>query len=171
MSGFNTVIKLDDIGNKPKNIKILANDKEKNIIAKDFGLVSIKEFTVDICVKRLGRANKFEVKGNFVANVVHNCVVTLEDFEKEYKNDFRVIFEQKNIRKKQEKEDVFDIDVDDVEYFEGESIDIAQVSLEYLSLNLDDFPRKNGVEFNEIIEGKSEEKTRNNPFDVLKNIK
>ena len=48
-------------------------------------------------------------------------------------------------------------------------INLADIAIEQLALILDDYPRKEGEEFEEIIEDISP--IRNNPFAVLESLK
>ncbi len=168
MSGFNLIIKVDEIGSRVREISISADEKGRKDISERMGLVDIKSFDVDVKVKRIGKQNKFKVNGVFNSLVVQNCVVSLENFDKKYSDKFSVIFEEEHT--KPELEDVFDADSDDIEYIVDGKLDIGEIILEYFSLSLDDNPKKNGAKFDERIEAKPEE-SKNNPFMVLKKLK
>ena len=124
--------------------KIKANDKECAALAKRFELRKLSDFEATIKVRRVA-GGMVRLEGKISAEVVQTCVVSLQDVHAHVTGTFDTYLteEQQDLP-----EDV-DIFLDDpesaAEMIIGGNIDLGEVASQYLSLNLDPYPRAPGV--------------------------
>ncbi len=102
------------------------------------------------CRFRLVRArgNTVSAEGHLVAAVVRTCVVSLDEFETEVEEDFRVRF----VPAGTERYDPDPEAEDEIPFTHG-VIDLGETAAEQLALALDPYPRKPGAELPEFEAG------------------
>ncbi len=84
--------------------------------------------------------------GRLTARVVRTCVVSLDDFETEIVEDFRVRFvPAERLQDDATDPDEIDPESDDEIPFEAGAIDLGEAAAEQLALALDPYPRKPGA--------------------------
>ncbi len=83
--------------------------------------------------------------GALAARVTQLCVVTLEPFETELREDFRIRFVPADAMGDPE-DDLLDLDADDEVPYHGSQIDLGEAAVEQLALALDPSPRMPGAE-------------------------
>jgi uncharacterized metal-binding protein YceD (DUF177 family) len=189
---FSRTISLQSIGTKEYPISIEATSIECSQLAIRLGLVSLNALTANLCLfpKRCGRI--FNLRGSFQATVIQTCVVTLDSLSKKVEGNLDLLYDS-TLKVNTENERNLDIDEnietqDFIEPFIDGYIDIGEAVSEQLALEIDFFPRKDGVSFVQFITENKEKKeynkrtedkirTKNGPFSVLatlqknKNIK
>src|SRR6185369_5945289 len=84
---FSRPFAVDRLHDKPFNEPIEANEAEREALAKRLRLVAINRFEANITLHRVG--DVVEVSGKLKAEVVQNCVVTLEDFTSKIEDEIR----------------------------------------------------------------------------------
>ena len=90
------------------------------------------------------RGGTVAAEGSLSARVTRECVATLELFEVELHEAFRVRFvPQENVS--DDEDDVLDLDADDELPYRGSQIDLGEATVEQLALALDPYPRMPGV--------------------------
>ncbi len=91
-----------------------------------------------------------QAEGRLQARVVRTCVVSLDDFESDVTEDFRVRFvpARPDLPDVEDPEEL-DPDSDDEIPFEGGTLDLGEAATEQLALALDPYPRKPGAEMPE----------------------
>ncbi len=83
-------------------------------------------------------------QGRLLARVVRICVVSLDEFETDVTEDFRVCFVPAGTEA-----DPADPEADDEIPFTGGAIDLGEAAAQQLALALDPYPRKPGAELPE----------------------
>jgi uncharacterized metal-binding protein YceD (DUF177 family) len=159
----------DRLSDKPFKEHIEANEAEREALAKRLNIAAIKSLEADFVLQLVQPGDVLTVNGTLKAEVVQNCVVTLENFVSHIEEEVKAYFAEpppmpKNAPKLLEE----DIPLDDEHAPEpipanGE-IDLGELTAQHLLLALDPYPRKPGAEFKPPA-GAGEE-TRN-PFAVL----
>jgi uncharacterized metal-binding protein YceD (DUF177 family) len=127
------------------------------------GIVEIAGFTAELDVRPWGKTG-FRVSGQVKATVVQSCVVTLEpvkghvDEAVEVKLAPLVDAGRYAAKASPEGEIIVDLAADDVpDFFDGPTIDVGAIAVEFFMLGLDPYPRKDGVEFTPLPDpGKAE---------------
>ena len=96
-----------------------------------------------VCRYRLrrGEAGRIAAEATLRARLVRDCVVTLDPFETEVEEEFRVVF----VPEGRESDDG-DPESDDEIPYNSAAIDLGEAAAEQLALTLDPYPHKPGAE-------------------------
>lgn len=133
--------------------KKVATEAERIALRDSGKLVDVVSFIVTLELKPW-RKTGFRIVGDIDAEVIQNCIVTLEPFSQKVHEELDVAYlpeaEVARMAKKMEEEGEIVIDVearDPPEPFSGPEIDIGGLVAEHFALALDDYPRKPGIAF------------------------
>jgi hypothetical protein len=121
-------------------IAVEATPEERIGLAKRLGVDAVLALVCHFDLQR-GQGDTVSAAGRLRARVRQMCVVSLESFEADIAEDFRVLF----VPEGAQTEDV-DIESDDEVTYEGGVLDLGEAATEQLALALDPFPRKPGAE-------------------------
>ena len=164
---FSYMLDVDKIPASGTELDLTADEKQREALAKRFGLNAVVELRAKAVLNRVNR-KRVRMKASFDAKVVQECVVTLKPFEQRVSDEFVVIFsseDEPSVRKNE-----IDLDMseeDDIEYVDNEKVDIGELIAEYFSLALDPFPRSPDAVFRE----EEDEENEKNAFSVLEKLK
>ena len=166
--GFRRLVSVAKIGDSglAQTIKAAAGDLPQ--IAAYLEISAVKSLTAEISLNRW-QGKGVRLVGTLTADVVQNCVVTLEPIEAHVEAEFeRHYLPRDKLQADVENEQGVFVDptADDPPEPLGHEIDIGEIMVEELSLNLDPYPRKPGAEFHT-----DDSPTRENPFAVLAKLK
>ena len=149
-------------------VRIEAEPDEVQAIVQAFNLESLRDFRA-ILNARL-ESKQLHITGEVRARVTQNCVISLEPFESELREQVDVRFSDDPAAFKVRESDIPGNEAewsDPPDPILGETIDLGALVLEHLALGLDPHPRKPGAGFAfEDGSGASEEKV--SPFAALK---
>ena len=144
MSELRRMLPLDRLGTGWTEFVVEAGDGECQALAARLEIPSVLALRCRFRLKA-GRRGVVAAEGMLDARLVRECVVTLEPFEVEVAEAFRVRFVPAE-RLAEEPEDAeVDPDSDDEVGYEGQSIDLGEAAAEQLALGLDPYPRRPGV--------------------------
>jgi uncharacterized metal-binding protein YceD (DUF177 family) len=169
--GFRRLVTVAKIGESGLQQTIEAKPPELEKIAAHLELVAVQKLTADVAFARW-RGKGIRLNGKLKADVTQACVVTLDPVEAHVEVEFerRFLPEETLGREQPEAHEVFvDPDGEDPAEPLGREIDVGEILVEELSLNLDPYPRKAGVEF-KGEEGDAPDR-RENPFAKLAKLK
>jgi len=167
-------VPVDMITHKEKRYNLDADESDRASVADILKLPRVNIFKAKYVVKGYKKSTLIEVKGEFEANITQNCVVSLEDFDKDYSGEFRVMYDSKLKQKFVKDDEECDVrELDAPEVILGAEIDLVHVALEQLSLLLDDYPRQDNVSFDFKPEFTEEtiKAEKKNPFEILASLK
>jgi len=174
---FSYLVKVGHISANPVTVTLEANARELAALAEVWQVEAVKSLKAELQVARW-KKDGVRLKGEVKAEIVQACVVTLEPVESTVNEHLEQIFVPEGsklarIVTNEASEMVLDPDGPDLpEAFTGDAIDAGAVVAEFAALAIDPYPRKQGVEFADHIEGDPNEKTgRPNPFAALKDWK
>ena len=156
--GLNKVLFLGEIGPDGWHGDFVATPAQCAKIAERFEIPSVKSLTAH--VNATIEEDLIRVYGHIKANLERICVVSLDHFEEVLNTDFEALFaENVPLLKEGEMED-------DIEPIDRGRLDIFDIVSEQVGLNMNPFPRKDGVsgDYTENTE------TGNHPFANLKNL-
>jgi len=142
------------------NIKIEATEMECATIAADFKLSGVNSLVAEF--RLTGNSNRIKAVGRIEANIQQICVVSLDPFDSILKEDMEIIFADKDRKRRQTEQPESEEDGPDP-IINGQ-IDLGEVTLEFLALGLDPYPRKPGVSFEDVQKMINE---KNGPFAAL----
>lgn len=148
-------------------------ENERKAIMELLDLLDLEElkFTYRL---RLGSGKRVHVTGRLQADVVQTCVVSLDPVPARIDVPVEAEFwPSEKIEALQERaEDPGQAgEIDWPEPIEGDAIDLGRLVYETLATALDPYPKKAGIEFAWKDTSETAETPKNNPFDVLKNLK
>ena len=89
---------------------------------------------------RPAMGDSYEAEGELAARVTQLCVVTLDPFETEISESFRIRFVPEGAETEDEDPDA----IDEIPYADG-TLDLGEAAAEQLALALDPYPRKPGA--------------------------
>ncbi len=134
---------------RARHEEIAAEPAECLGVAGFLGLVAVKSLVASFTITPLS-GGRFEVTGKVRASVVQSCVVSLDDFDADIIAPVAVLFAPLHEERGQNARDAapvsrFESDDPPDPIVRG-GIDLGQVAVEFLSLALEPYPRKPGID-------------------------
>lgn len=132
-------------------VMIEADERQRARLARDHGLSGVTSLRADLLVSGWKR-NGVRIAGRVVADIVQECVVTLEPVHDHIDEEIAATFLPEDSKLGREGfglggEILIDVDgPDSPETFSGDRIDVGALAEEYFGLAIDPYPRKAGVE-------------------------
>lgn len=140
---FSRTIPVHDITAVPElTFEIEADEGERAALAARFGIVAIDRLTARLRARQ-GMTGDILVDGTLAAEVVQECVVTLEPVRERVVARFAQRFSYRPEAVDEES------DEDPPEPVVGDAIEVGEVVAQNVSLALDPYPRADGVAFDE----------------------
>jgi uncharacterized metal-binding protein YceD (DUF177 family) len=153
---------------------IVASPVEREALAKRFGLLEIPKFEAFLNVDR-AEGQMVAVTGHLLAEIVQQCVVTLDPVPQKVRDTINVLFSPPHLIKKDREGPLGDLgDAEPPEPIENGTIDLGELASQHLATAMDPYPRKAGAELGRV-EAASPSRTADiqplNPFAKLKKVK
>lgn len=178
---FSRIVKTDEQVSAKEKLAIEANEKERAALAKRFELVSIDSLKAELTISTASNG-EVTVRGPMTAEIVQNCVATLEPVPELVEDTIEVLFSP------HVSEDDLPSDPDDLEDLSEEElmalldqpeplvdgkIDLGEVVAQFLAVAMNPYPRKEGAELPAAVttEEEADEEKRPNPFAQLAGLK
>lgn len=165
---FSYPLKIEDIGQGEQNYKLKADKEQLEFIKDILQVPSVNSFEAQIKLRFRKKQGELKVLGEVEAEIGQISVISLEPFNKDYKTSFEITYDT-NATYEQIKEQDVDIMADIPDIVINGEINLADIAIEQIALILDDYPRKEGEVFDQIIEDISP--IRNTPFAILEKLK
>ena len=167
---FSYPLNIDDLNQQEQHYKLNADAEQLKTLRDILQVEDVKNFGADIFLKLNLKQHKLDLWGSVNATVELKSVVSLENFEKEYNVEFTYCYDTKATYKdiKELEPYIYD-DVPDV--IDNGKIDLADIAIEQLALQIEDYPRQNGEKFEFVSEFDEETTKKANPFAVLEKLK
>jgi len=167
---FSYVIKIDELNQNQYKYILHADKDELEDITKILQVESVRRFHAEVYLKKFAKENMLKVWGNVEARLELKSVISSENFLRNMKVPFELNFDTvatyEDIR---EMDAGIDEEVPDI-IING-TINLADICIEQIALNLEDYPRAEGEEFDYSQYDNSEPEKKENPFAVLKKLK
>jgi uncharacterized metal-binding protein YceD (DUF177 family) len=137
---FSRPLPADRIGPTPVEERVAATAQECAALALRLAIPAVLSLT---CSFRLQRreAGRIAAEGRLQARLVRESVISLEPFETDVAELFRIVF----VPAGQESGEL-DLEADDEVPYGGGAIDLGEAAAEQLALTLDPYPRRPGEE-------------------------
>ncbi len=137
-----------DIPETGRHFDLVADDNARAAVANAIGLRALPRLTASLDVSREGR-DGLRVTGRVSATAGQTCVVTLEPIENEIDEAVELVFAPEVAPEAADEDGGHSKVADDdaPEPLVGGGVDLGGVATEFLSLGIDPYPRKAGVEF------------------------
>jgi hypothetical protein len=171
---FVRMLAVETVPDSGLDIRLCANETECAALAEAYGLVAVQTFEAGFHVRKRGR-KRYAVRGVLHALVTQTCGVSLEPFETLVSAPIEVDFAPcrqplgEAARRKMTAggATTFAGPQDSADPIINGQIDLGGLAAEFLALNLDLYPRKPGVTFEETNVGGEPSRT-DSPFAVLR---
>lgn len=167
---FSYPIKIDDLKQSDYKYELNADKAELEDIAQILQVEAVNSFRADIFLKLNNRAHNLKVWGIVRTQLELKSVITLENFCKRYEIPFELNFDTRaTYNDIKELDCTIEDDVPDI--IENGCINLADIAIEQVALNLDDYPRAEGEVFNDELYCEFNSEEKENPFAVLAKLK
>jgi len=170
---FSRIIALAELENDVTNKVFEATEPEKEALATRFGLLELKNLKANVILtKQENSEEPLRMETTFNADVVQECVVSLEPVPSPVNGAFNCVFAVEAAFEKDSAEIEIDPDSEDPpEILVDGRFDAGELIAEHFGLQIDPFPKAAGAVFDASTVLEEEEMNINNPFSVLKNLK
>ncbi|MEJ0094500.1 MAG: DUF177 domain-containing protein [Methylocella sp.] len=176
---FSRFVAVADVPDTGLKVSISADAEERAAIAQSDGLVAVESLSADLLIARQNRT-QFKVSGPLRARIVQTCIVSLDPFESDLEAEVEAEFiapPENPSRKRAGRDAEMEANVarpvaaplDALDPIIDGRIDVGALVEEFFALNLDHYPRKPGVRFDEASFSKPAAEA--SPFTVLKKLK
>lgn len=167
---FSYPVKIDELNQNTYKFVLKADVDELKDITSVLQVVNVNFFEAEIFLKYTQREHLLRVWGNVKAQLVLKSVISLEDFNQNFDVPFEINYDTKATYK-----DIREMDLginDNVpDIVENGVINLADVVMEQIALNIDDYPRAEGENFDFSKYSTVSEEKKDNPFAVLAKLK
>lgn len=141
---FSRPVRIDTLGDTPRQMSIGADSEERAALAKRFGILEIERLSAEASVSRSG--DHVLAAGRLGAKVFQSCVASNAPVAETVDEAFRIEFRPQPARTSEEDEIELSEGELDVVFYDGSVIDLGEAVAETLSLSLDPYPRALGAE-------------------------
>jgi uncharacterized metal-binding protein YceD (DUF177 family) len=166
---FSRAVMLEEIGREGLHRDIEASAIECEALASRLGLLAISSVSAKLDIRKSKDGTVVTVIGQLAAKVTQECIVTLEPVEAEVSAEVSERF----VRQDEIESEVVIEPEDEENYDElivGDSIDLGEMVAQCLTLELDPYPRKEGIEF-DLSESDLNPDGPTGPFAALADLK
>jgi Large ribosomal RNA subunit accumulation protein YceD len=168
---FSRPVAIADLPSRGRDITVEASPEERALVARDFNLLAVEHLGGRYHVRRTSSGAK--VRGEMKARIRQNCVVSLEPFDTDLEEPVELAFAAAATARQPfiGEDGVISVSLDEEDPPEplvDGKVDLGAVTLEFLALGLDPYPRKPGVDFSSEFTPKSGDDDKPpSPFAVL----
>jgi len=170
---FSRVIDSNTLGNVDFTFETRADAEERAALAKRLGLLDLGELSVHAVISPK-RKGEIRVTGTFAATLSQACVVTLEPVESSIETDFERVYgdgaEPWFGDENEPDEEGCGLSPEPPEPMIDGCFDLGEAVAEQLSLEINPFPRRPGVEFEGLGDDGDDDDGRDSPFTVLRDL-
>ena len=167
---FSYPVKTDELNQNQYKYVIHADKDELEDITRILQVESVRRFHAEVYLKKFPKENLLKVWGTVEARIELKSVISLETFFNNMKVPFELNFDTVATYQDIRDEDT-DINDDVPDIIINNTINLADICIEQIALNLDDYPRAEGEVFDYSKYDNSEPEKKENPFAVLKKLK
>jgi hypothetical protein len=134
-----------ELPGKGLEVTVTPSEAERAAVARSLGLVSIESLTGTFHLTRNGRV--VHVTGEVAADFHQTCVVTLDAFPSAMRETVDVRYSEDVKPPEHPEMELTEAALDAPEPLVGGRLDVGALTVEFLALGLDPYPRKPGAEF------------------------
>jgi uncharacterized metal-binding protein YceD (DUF177 family) len=147
---------------------IVADANERKLLAKRFGLLDLPKLTAKLTVTPARGETMYAVKGRIEADVVQQCVVTLEPLPAAVAPEVDVLYVAHEYLEGNGNNPHIDLEEEETEPIIGGIIDLGELVAQNLGIALDPYPRKPDIPF---VEAEFGDPASGSPFAKLVDLK
>ncbi|MDX2144246.1 MAG: DUF177 domain-containing protein, partial [Rhodospirillaceae bacterium] len=168
---FSRPVEVLQLSAQGRSYDIAADAAERKLVAQRLAVLDLPKLGASFVVKPLG-AGAVEVSGRFAADVVQQCVVSLEPLPVSVSQDVLVTFSREIDVDGEGAELELSPDEDTPEIIVDGQVDLGEIAVEQLALHLDPYPRAPGARFEPVAVGAAiPDSATVSPFAALAKLK
>lgn len=168
-SEFSRLIAIEGIiPDRLRKEDVTATAEECAALAKRFDLRVLSDFDAKLSIQRLSEGKMLRITGEIEAEVIQACVVSLRDVPAHVHATFDAYFSEDG--KSMEDDIAIDSDEEMEDVIQNGMLDLGELAAQYLSLELNPYPRAPGVSLAAQVAENGAASTHK-PFQVLQGIK
>lgn len=167
---FSYPIKIDELKQNEYTFTLEADKYELVDICSVLQVENVLQFKSTVKLKYNQREHLLKVWGRVAAELELKSVISLENFIEKYDVPFELYFDTKATYR-DIKELGADINADIPDIIENGTINLADISIEQIALQIDDYPRAKGEVFEYQCVGADARIEKENPFAILQKLK
>ena len=137
---FSFIVHPSELVDVEKKFELTAESDERAALSRRFGLKAIDAFNLILKMKPLRKKNAIRLRGKLYATVVQSCIVSLVPIKNTVEEEFEILFREENQIDRDGREDV-----DELEPYFEDTIDIGEIASGELALAIDQYPRAPGI--------------------------
>lgn len=165
---FSRPLAIDKIPQAGSEQHLVAKESERQALAERFGLLDLPRLEAELKVRSGHGDQIISVSGTMIADVVQQCVVTLEPLPSHIEQEIEIQFAPPELVGTGAGPS--DVEEEDFEPILNGFIDLGELVAQNLGIALDPYPRKAGVEYVDALYGE-EDKKQPGPLAQLVNLK
>lgn len=176
--------KAEDVDRKPVLVEISAPESAYSALCSRLGLISIDSLKAKLTLVRNDVNKVIHIQGQILAEVQQKCVVTAESVAEVVDDTFEAWFAEpsnavsftkakrdRTSTPENNEHPMLEEEEDPEEIIDGK-IDLGELVIQYLSLSLNPYPKKEGAEYeNKEASLDHDQDVYSNPFAALKDWK
>ena len=167
---FSYPLKIADLKQNEYKFLLDADAAELVDISEILQVEKVHYFKAEIKVRPNIREHMLRVWGQVKAELELQSVITLKNFRQKYDVPFELFFDTKATYKDL-REMAADINADVPDIVENGTINLADIAVEQIALQIDDYPRAKGEVFRFQAPVAEDAPEKQNPFAVLQKLK
>lgn len=166
---FSRPVEVGKIPARGMEMSITANAKECTALARRLGVLELRSLAAGLELQH-AESGMIAATGEFTAEAVQQCVVTLEPVPVRIRARLNGLFVPENsLPAEDDRAEITDILAEEPEPIVNGMIDLGELAVQHLALALDPYPRKPGAAVD--FQPPSEEAERHqNPFSGLEKL-
>ena len=164
-------VRISEIPEEGRSYQLDADERTRDAVARAVVVDAIPRLHAAFTLTRRGR-DGLHVSGEVTALVDQACVVTLEPMQSEVAEPVDIAFTAAGSRSPPAVAVELSLDAEDPpEPLENGTVDLGHVAVEFLTLGIDPYPRKEGVAFEPPVSEANIEAAAGHPFAALQALK
>ena len=169
---FSRLYSPEDLKEGITQLQLVANDMERDALAKRFGLLALGQLSADVTlIKEPDPAQPIIMSAQIRGTVVQECVVSLVPISSDINERIDCAFAPNDGAKSNKLEIDIEPDGEDPpEPIIDGHFDVGGLIAEHLGLCIEAFPRAEGAEFNASSMPPGKDDAEENPFSILKKL-
>lgn len=176
---FSRLIRIAELGNRELTLELVADPAQRAALAARFGLVALTSLRA-VARLKWGRGSVLlRLTGHLQAELIQNCVVTLEPFSSTIEEKFSLLYRPQTDQSEGAGEAPYG--EDEAETLDSDSLDVGEAVAEELALAIEPYPRNPGADLDSgplgagkgrlSDRGEGAEAITNKPFEGLAALK
>ncbi len=178
---FSRPIDVTTVGKNGRQFNFQATEAEKTALAFRFDILEIIRLNANADITP-AKKGQYKLMVSYNVKLNQACSISLETVTDDVSGNFTVILQHppREPNKQSQKEDLevdFDYEESDFEYINSNLVDVGELIAQYISLEINPYPRKSGATGEELGQKIIQEEDadlsqeKKSPFAVLKKFK